>query len=122
MDNTEEMRQNREESTDSTTWADFSTETETPRVETKEQALNKLLSWANRGTLRQFYMEMAAKLAEDENHDVVMEGEGGFLGIGGHEEQEPVLAFYEEGDQILVKDEPMNEAFAIELAQSLARH
>jgi hypothetical protein len=96
------------------------------------EALDRIVGWAKRGTLHQFYNEMNAKLAENETYcvemqdDVVVfsrvEHEGGFLGIGVRTVKEPVLEVRKEAGLVVIPDESLDAEFAIALAALLEQH
>ncbi|MEA3406996.1 MAG: hypothetical protein U9R48_02805 [Chloroflexota bacterium] len=109
---------------------------ERERVEVEEYVekddLQRIMTWAGMGTPRQFYLEVASKVA-DSDYEAELEGDvltcyrvekhGGFLGIGGKTTREPVLKVImsEEGD-VEVPEEPRDEEFIQFLAGKLRQH
>jgi hypothetical protein len=94
--------------------------------------LRRIMTWAGMGTPRQFYLEVVSKVAE-EDYEAELEGdtltcyrvekEGGFLGIGGETNREPVLKVImpEEGD-VEIPEDPRDEEFIHFLANQLTQH
>ncbi|MBC7237654.1 MAG: hypothetical protein H5T69_17575 [Chloroflexi bacterium] len=106
-------------------------EREVPR--TLDAAVNRISRYANRGTFRQFFNEMVAKLAKEPDLSVELEGEnvmvfyrvsksGGFLGIGRKVSKTPVLKLTRQGADVLVAQEPLDEELAIRIASILKPH
>jgi hypothetical protein len=101
-------------------------------IETVDDALRHILSWANRGTMSQFYTVVSAKLSADAKRDVERVGDtltffsvrkkGGFLGIGGRTVRDPALRLTQEGDRIVTADDPLDTDFAMGLARLLPEH
>jgi hypothetical protein len=101
-------------------------------IQTVDEALEYITSWANRGTMRQFHTEVSARLSADHNHDVELDDEtlvfynvrkeGGILGIGGKTVREPVLKLVQDGEMIRAADDPLDPDFALELTRILSRH
>jgi hypothetical protein len=99
---------------------------------TKEEALLRINSYANRGTFRQFYTEMSAKMNQQKDIDVVLEGntmtfcrlskEGGIFGIGAKTIRQPVLELSREGTDVHVNEETMDMDFLLRLAALLRPH
>jgi hypothetical protein len=97
-----------------------------------ERALQGITAWAKRGTLRQFYNEMSARLAEDEEYRVDIRSdtvvflrvrkEGGILGIGARTVEEPLLQVRKDGGQVIIPEDPLDKEFARKLAAMLGRH
>jgi hypothetical protein len=97
-----------------------------------EDHLNEINSWANRGTLRQFALELTARLSDDSQYEVEMsdnavrvqrvEKEGGFLGIGGHETKDTVLEVVKEDELTTVRPETADAEFVTYLAGTLEQH
>jgi hypothetical protein len=100
--------------------------------ETVDEALDYIISLANRGTIKQFYIEVSARLSSDRAHDVALDGntlifynvheEGGILGIGARSVHEPALQLIQEGQMVIISDEPMDPDCAVAVAQMLARN
>jgi len=95
-------------------------------------ALDQVSSWANRGTLRQFQIEVQARLI-DKQYASKIEGntltfyreekEGDLLGIGGDLVQEPVAVFEEdERGMILLDEDTADPEFIETLASELSQH
>lgn len=111
---------------------DLEAEEQTKTIETVDEALEYITSWANRGNMKQFYTEVSARLSSDKEHDVELDGdtltfynvrkEGGILGIGGQTVREPALRLAQEGEMITVSDDPMDPDCAMAVAQALSRH
>lgn len=101
-------------------------------IQTVDEALEYITSWANRGNMKQFYTEVSARLSTDNEHDVELDGdtltfynvrkEGGILGIGGQTVRDPALRLVQEGEMITVSDEPMDPDCAMAVAQALSGH
>jgi len=96
-----------------------------------EEELHKVRTWASHGTLRQFYTEVSAKLA-DEGYKVNLEGgtltvykvhkEGGFLGIGARKIEESVLVVTGEGAELEIPPETADAEFVGLLGAKLKQH
>ena len=101
-------------------------------VDTVDEALEYITSWANRGTMKQFYIEVSARLRSDDEHDVELDGntlvfynvreEGGILGIGAQTVREPALRLVQEGEMVTVSDDPMDPDCVMAVAEALSRH
>ncbi len=101
-----------------------------------DTAINRISRYANRGSFRQFYNEMVAKLASDPEIEISMPDEssmvfskvsksGGFLGIGVRKVKTPILKLVKKGDDVLVDSETTSstdEAFTIRIASMLKPH
>jgi hypothetical protein len=103
------------------------------KINTLQEALETIASWARRGTQQQFANEMRANLIADEEYRVDTTGntvvfvevrqEGGFLGIGGEAVTESLLQVqFQDDGQVVIPSEPMDKEFAIDLAERLERH
>ncbi len=100
-------------------------------IETVDDAVQHILSWANRGTMSQFYTMVSAKLSVDTKRDVERAGdtltffsvrkEGGFLGIGGRTVREPAMSLTQEEGRVVIA-EPLDTDFVVGLAGILAGH
>jgi hypothetical protein len=107
-------------------------EEQTVTIETVDEALAYITSWANRGNMKQFYTEVSARLSTDNEHDVELDGdavtfynvrkEGGILGIGAQTVREPALRLVQEGEMTKISDDPMDPDCAMAVAQALSRH
>ncbi len=96
-----------------------------------EDDLRTIQSWASHGTIRQFYAEVSAKMAQ-EGYEVELEGdsltcyrvrkEGGFLGIGKRQVKELMLKIIRKGEEIIIPEESADKEFVKELASSLRVH
>jgi hypothetical protein len=99
-------------------------------IETVDDALKYIVSWANRGNLRQFYTEASARISSDKGCEVELDGdvltiynvhkEGGILGIGAQTIYEPALRLVQDGETVTVSDEPMDPNCVMMLAESLS--
>jgi hypothetical protein len=97
-----------------------------------QRAVGTLIDWARRGTMRQFYLEVQAQLADEKHVAAEMEDDtlvfyritkqGGFLGIGGKTVREPLLEVSKRANEIVVSKEPRDEAFLLTLAERLEPH
>jgi len=96
-----------------------------------EEALQKIRTWASHGTMRQFYTEISAKLADTE-YQVELDGdtvrcfrvrkEGGFLGIGARKIKDVLLELTRTEDTVKVDEEHMDPAFVEMLGGLLRQH
>ena len=96
-----------------------------------EEDLRAIKSRAVQGTLQQFYTEVSARAAAA-GYEIEIAGntvtffrirkEGGFLGIGTRTVREPVLKITRKQKEIIVAEEPRDEAFVQELARMLKYH
>jgi hypothetical protein len=101
-------------------------------IDTVDDAMRYILGWANRGTMRQFYTMVSAKLSSDTKRDVELTGdtltfysvhkEGGILGIGGRAVREPALSLTQKGDMIIAAAGPLDSDFAMSLTGILSGH
>jgi hypothetical protein len=117
---------------DLTPGEELEAEEQTVTIETADEALEYITSWANRGNMKQFYTEVSARLSDDNEHDVDLDGdtltfynvrqEGGILGIGAETVREPALRLVSEGGMIRISDDPMDPDCALAVAQVLSRH
>lgn len=97
-----------------------------------ENKLQQIDTWANMGTLRQFQIELAARLAPEGNYDVQMdedtvrvyenEKQGGILGIGGQTQSKLVLEVVKEGEHAVVQEESIDSDFLDMLCDLLEHH
>jgi hypothetical protein len=93
--------------------------------------LLKLRRWASQGTLRQFYTEINARLADDK-YEIELEGDvltvysvetqGGFLGIGGRKVREICLRVIANGEAVDIPEETADPEFVEMLAEKLRAH
>jgi hypothetical protein len=93
--------------------------------------VRKIAAWAGQGTLRQFYIEVAAKTAK-RGYEAEMMGDtvtcyrvskqGGFLGLGGRQIKDPVLKIVGDESGICIADDCCDEEFVHELAGMLTHH
>ena len=96
-----------------------------------DEPLGKIVRWANRGNLQQFYSELIARLAPH-GYEALMENDtitcyrveknGGFLGIGARTERTPVLVLRKVEALVEPDDHPRDEAFLTVLAGLLQDH
>ncbi len=96
-----------------------------------ETTLQKLRRWASHGTLRQFYAELDARLA-DEGYEIELEGdvltvystekEGGFLGIGGRKTKNICLRVIRNNDTVDIPEETAEPEFVEMLSERLQAH
>lgn len=96
-----------------------------------EEELRRIRNWASHGTIRQFYTEVSARVAEL-GYEAEVEGntltcykvhkEGGFLGIGARKIKEVAIKVTREGDEVLVPEESADEEFVRMLAAALTQH
>jgi len=97
-----------------------------------EEKLHKLRNWASHGTLRQFRTEISAKLANEQEYEMELEGdtltcyrvrkEGGFLGIGVKKIKETVLKVIGEGADLQIPEDSADAEFIELLSQKLKQH
>ncbi len=110
---------------------DLEAEEQTKTIETVDEALVYITSWANRGNMKQFYTVVSARLSTDNEHDVEFDGdtvtfynvrkEGGILGIGAETVREPALRLVQKGEMARISDDPMDPDCAMAVAQALSR-
>jgi hypothetical protein len=94
--------------------------------------LAEIKSWANRGTLEQFALELTARLREHDEYQVRrsddrltiehVSKEGGFLGLGAQEEKETVLEVRRDGERNIVRESSADREFVAFLAGVLSHH
>lgn len=97
-----------------------------------EKKLQEIDTWANMGTIRQFQIELSARLADEGDYDVQLEGdtlrvyenekEGGFLGIGARKSSKLVLEVRKEGEQAIVQKDSVDLEFVDKLNALLEHH
>lgn len=93
-----------------------------------EKALSELERWASHGTLRQFYLELEARLA-GKGYVLELEGDtltvyaikrkGGFWGIGKKEVKLPCLQLVRKDNAIKIPAETADPAFVALLLEKL---
>lgn len=96
-----------------------------------EDKLHRIRNWANRGTLLQFYSELAGKLAKSE-YQAEMKGNevrfyrvkksGGFLGIGAKQQKDLVLEVIRVGKDLLIPVETADPAFVDFIMPMIGAH
>lgn len=96
-----------------------------------DDAILKIKNWASHGTLRQFYMEIAAKV-RPLGYEVVLEGEaivfrkvsreGGFLGLFGRRVEKEMLRVIRHDDQVEIPEASADPEFVSMLAGLLKQH
>ena len=96
-----------------------------------EQELLKLRRWMSHGTPRQFYTEIAYKIAS-EGYKAEIEGEtvtcyrvkkqGGFLGIGGKKVTSPVLVVTRRDEEVDIDAKNADPEFVSLLTELLKAH
>lgn len=96
-----------------------------------EQELLKLRRWMSHGTARQFYTEIAYKIANEGykaeiKDDTVtvyrVKKQGGFLGIGGRKITTPVLVVTQRDDEVEIDETHADPEFLSLLSTLLRAH
>lgn len=97
-----------------------------------EKRLQEIDTWANMGTMRQFQIELSARLAGEGDYDVQLEGDtlrvyendkkGGFLGIGARKSSKLVLEVRKEDEQAIVQKDSVDRKFVDKLNDLLEHH
>ena len=106
--------------------------TDAQSTRTIQDSIDTIANWAVRGTIRQFYNEMQARLIDDPDYHAELQGntvvfvhetkQGGFLGIGGRKVSETALEVHkDEEGEVTIPSEPMDEEFVQKLALTLER-
>ena len=99
-------------------------------VDTLQEDLRAIASWALRSTITQFANQVAVKI-RDQGHGYQTERDGdtltfykivrtgGFLGFGETESREPVMQITVEGDDVTFAEDPRDTEFASMVARAL---
>jgi len=97
-----------------------------------EKKLQEIDTWANMGTMRQFQIELTARLADEEDYDVQLEEDtlrvyknekkGGFLGIGARKSSKLVLEMRKEDERVIVQKDSADPEFVDKLNDLLKHH
>jgi hypothetical protein len=98
-----------------------------------EDQLLEMRHWATRGTVRQFFAELSARVSTNPEYQCEMTDEesiacyrirkeGGFLGIGAKTVREPVLEIYRHGEEVTIPEETADAEFLSWLMEQLQPH